>query len=58
MPTSSSIDGKQYKIQKLIAEGGFSFVYLGAPANKKQSKHSQYAIKKMIIQTKAGTGYL
>eukprot|EP01084_Bolivina_argentea_P183891 317265_1 len=46
------IDGKKYKIKKLIAEGGFSFVYLGLPANKKQSKYCEFAIKKMIIQTK------
>eukprot|EP01083_Nonionella_stella_P316162 1144939_1 len=50
--SSIKIEGKQYKIRKLIAEGGFSFVYLAVPANAKQSKHSQFAIKKMIIQTK------
>eukprot|EP00484_Ammonia_sp_Unknown_P019802 CAMPEP_0197022962 /NCGR_PEP_ID=MMETSP1384-20130603/3762_1 /TAXON_ID=29189 /ORGANISM="Ammonia sp." /LENGTH=416 /DNA_ID=CAMNT_0042451095 /DNA_START=9 /DNA_END=1259 /DNA_ORIENTATION=+ len=50
--TSIEVDGKSYKIKKLIAEGGFSFVYLASPTNKKQSKYEHFAIKKMIIQTK------
>jgi len=40
------IDGKIYKISKLIGEGGFSFVYLA-----KNNEH-EYAIKKINIQVK------
>ena len=51
-PNDDRISDKTYKIKKLIAEGGFSFVYHALPSNPKKSKHPEFAVKKMIIQTK------
>ncbi|ETO27740.1 hypothetical protein RFI_09394 [Reticulomyxa filosa] len=45
---SIQIEGQVYDLVKLIAEGGFSFVYL---ATSPQGPKDYFAIKKMIVQT-------
>lgn len=46
------INGRTYKLDRLLGEGGFSFVYL----IKDTSSHRSYALKKINISANTGNG--